>query len=149
MRGCAVAEGIVHSRELGLNVVLTEANHFKRLYHDLGIVVTHCARGQLNAVTHEVILERGDRKRIDLAALGLFEDLQAAVGHGERVVAEFKLAGLLADLVHREIDDPAELVALLIHMAGNRRAEHLSHNACGLLRLALLACRYADKAAGL
>ena len=34
-------------------------------------------------------------------------------------------------------------------MAGDRRAEHLSHNACGLLRLALLACRYADKAAGL
>ena len=44
-----------------------------------GIVVTHCARGQLNAVAHEVILERGDRKRIDLAALGL-EDLRPPLG---------------------------------------------------------------------
>ena len=64
-------------------------------------------------------------------------------------MAELKLAGLLADLVHREIDDPAEFVALLIHVAGHCRSEHLAHDAGRFLRLALPARRHADKAAGL
>ena len=30
-------------------------------------------------------------------------------------MTELQLAGLLADLIHREVDDPAELIALGIH----------------------------------
>src|SRR5262249_44234035 len=33
---------------------------------------------------------------------------QAALGHRERVVAELDLLGVLVELVHREINDPAE-----------------------------------------
>ena len=149
MRGSAVAEGVIHGGELLLDVLFAEADKLESLYHNFGVVVTHGAGAELNAVADEVVLVGGDGQRVYLAALRLQQHIKAAGGHGERVMAKLKLAGLLADLVHREIDDPAELVALLVHMAGNRRAEHLAHDACGLLRFALRACRDADKAAGL
>ena len=43
-----------------------------------------------------------------------FERLQPALRHREGVVAEFDLVGLLVQLVHREIDDPAEVEARLL-----------------------------------
>ncbi len=55
-------------------------------------------------------------------------------------MAELQLAGFLADLVHREIDDPAELIAVLIHMAFAAAPSILSQHTCGLLGLQLLAC---------
>ena len=76
-----VTERVVHCRELGLDIVLAEADHLEGLYHDLGIVVTNSARGQLDAVAYEIVLECGDRQRVDLAALCLFKDLKAAVWH--------------------------------------------------------------------
>ena len=112
-------------------------------------MVTHGAGGELHAVADEVILEGIDIERVDLAALCLLEDLQAAVRHGERVVAELQLAGLLADLIHREVDDPAELIALDVHMAGHGGAEHLAQDARGLLGLPLLSGGDADEATGL
>ena len=148
VRGRAVAEGVVHGRELRLHVVLAETHQLKGLDHDLRVVVSHRAGGQLHAVAHKVVLVGVDVERIDLAALGFFEDLQTAVRHGERVVAELQLAGLLANLVHREVHDPAELVALLVHMAGHGGAQHLPQNARRLLRSGLFARRHADEAAG-
>ena len=44
-------------------------------------------------------------------------------------MAELELAALVADLIHREVDDPAELVALLVHVTLARRAERLDHHA--------------------
>ena len=96
-------------------------------------MVAHRAGGELHAVAHEVVLVGGDAERVDLATFRLQQRVQPAGGHGERVVAEFQLARLLADLVHREIDDPAELVALLIKMPLAGRPEGLNHRADGLV----------------
>ena len=103
-------------------------------------MVTHSTGGELYAVANEVVLVCQNVERVNLAALGLKQRFHTAGGHGERVVAELQLAGFLADLVHGEIDDPAELVALFIHVALARRAEHTTHDACGLLGLLTLAC---------
>ena len=84
---------------------------------------------QLHAVADEVILVSGDGERIDLTALGFQKHLEATGRHRERVVAELELTRLVADLIHREVDDPAELIALLVHMAGYVRAEDLDHHA--------------------
>ena len=92
-------------------------------------MVPDCTGGQLHAVADEVILVSGDGERIDFAALGFQKHLEATGRHGERVVAELELTGLVADLIHREVDDPAELIALLVHMAGHVRAEDLDHHA--------------------
>ena len=129
MRRRAVGEGVVHGGELLLDVRFTEANELEGLDHDLGIVVPDRAGRQLHAVADEVILVGSNGERIDFAALGLQKHLEAACRHGERVVAELQLTGLVADLIHREVDDPAELVAFLVHMAGYVRAEDLDHHA--------------------
>ena len=92
-------------------------------------MVTHGTGGELHAVADEVVLVGGDAQRVNLAALGLEQHLEAAGGHGERVVAELQLAALVADLVHREVDDPAELVALLVHVTLAGGAEGLDHHA--------------------
>ena len=112
-------------------------------------MVTHGAGGQLHAVADQIVLECGDAQRIDLTLFRLEQNIKSAVGHGERVVAELKLTGLLADLVHREIDDPAELVALLVHVSGDRCAECLEHDARSLACGILIACADADEAVGL
>ena len=65
--------------------------------------------GQLDAVADDVVLVGLDRQRV----LRL-ERLEPALRHRERVVAEVDLAGLLVPLVHREVDDPAEPVGVLL-----------------------------------
>ena len=92
-------------------------------------MVPDCAGGQLDAIADEVILLRRDGQRVNFAPDGLVQRGCAAARHGERVVAEFQFSGLVADLVHREVDDPAEFVALLVHMPLNIRAEGLDENA--------------------
>ena len=47
-------------------------------------------------------------------------------------MAELQLAALLADLVHGEVHDPAELVPLLVHVALTGGTEGLDHYAHGL-----------------
>ena len=47
-------------------------------------------------------------------------------------MAELQLAAFLADLVHGEVHDPAELVPLLVHVALAGGAEGLDHHAHGL-----------------
>ena len=87
---------------------------------------------ELHAVAHQVVLVGGDGQGIDLTPLGLQQHLQPAAGHGEGVVAELQLTALLADLVHGEVHDPAELVALLIHVTGAGGAEGLDEYTGGL-----------------
>ena len=67
MRRGTVAESVIHRRELRLYVFFAEADHLKCLDHDLRIVVSDCTGGKLDAVNNEVVLIRGDRKRIDLS----------------------------------------------------------------------------------
>ncbi len=149
MGGCAVGEGIVHGGELGLDVVLAQAHHLEGLDHDLGVVVPDGAGSTLVAVAHQVVLVGIDGQQLFGIALGLFQGLQAALGHGEGVVAEFQLAGFLADLVHGEVHDPAQSVLLLVEVAGHPLAKQGTDDACGLLGGGLLAGGHADEGAGL
>ena len=132
MGRCAVAEGVVHGGELLLHVLLAQTHQLEGFDHDLGVVVTDSAGGKLHAVAHQIVLVGVNVQGIHLATLGLQQHLHAAVGHGERVVAELQLAGLVADLVHGEVHDPAELVALLVHVTLAGGAEGLNHHARGL-----------------
>ena len=125
----AVGEGVVHRGELLLDVGFAEADQFEGFDHDLGVVVPDRAGRELHAVADEVILVGSDGQRINFAALCLQKHLQTACGHRERVMAEFQLARFVADLIHREIDNPAELVALFVHMSRHVRAEDLDHDA--------------------
>lgn len=94
----------------GLTVVTGD---LERLDHQLGLVVTDGPGGQLDAVADDVVLPGKDVQRV----LRL-QVLQAALRHGERVVREVDLAGLLVLLVHREVDDPAEPEDALLEVAG-------------------------------
>jgi len=149
MRGSAVAEGIVHGGELLLHVLLAQTYHLESLYHYLRVVVTHGAGAELHAVAHQVVLVGSDAQGVYLPTLCLQQHIQAAGGHGEGIVAELQLAALLAYLVHWEVHYPAELVALLVHMVGAGGAQHLAHDAGGLLSGLLAACGHANQAARL
>ena len=105
----AELERAVEGAELLDDVVLRVAGDLERLVHDLDLVVADRARRELDAVADDVVLVRLDRQRI----LGV-ERLESALRHGERVVGEDDLAGLGILLEEREIDDPAELVAVLL-----------------------------------
>ncbi len=70
------------------------------------------ARRQFDAVADDVVLIGVDGERI----LGE-ERFHATLRHRERVVAELDLVGVFVELVHREIDDPAELELLRIDEA--------------------------------
>ena len=88
--GRAVGEGVVHGGELGLHVVLAQADELEGLDHDLRIVVPHGAGGELHAVAHQIVLEGGDGQGSTSPAAAFFQNLQPAVGHGEGVVAELQ-----------------------------------------------------------
>src|SRR4029079_9508067 len=109
VRRSAVLEGVQHPAEAGLDVVLGVPADAEGLVHDVRPVVADGAAGQLHAVADDVVLVGLDRQRI----LAL-QRLQAALRHRERVVAEVDLAGLLVPLEHREVDDPAEVVRVLL-----------------------------------
>ena len=64
MRRSSVAECVVHSRELGLHVVLAQTNDLEGLYHDLGIVVTNGTGGELYTVADQIVLVSGDGQGI-------------------------------------------------------------------------------------
>ena len=87
------------------------------------------ARRQLDAVAHKVVLIRQNVQRFLRR-----KRLRTALRHGERIVAELQLAGLLANLIHREIDNPAELVAVLTHIAVKGVCKRFPDDARRLLR---------------
>src|SRR5215471_18818207 len=83
------------------------------------------ARGVLDAVADDVVLKGLDGEGI----FGL-ECLQSPLRHREWIVAELDLAGLLVELVHREVHDPAEAelipgdeIELLRDLAARRAGE--------------------------
>ena len=108
--GAPNLNGVEHAAEPRLDLGRRIARDRERLVHDVGPVVADRARRQFDAVADDVVLERLDRQRV----LRL-ERLEPALRHRERVVGELDLPGLLVALVHREIDDPAELEPALAH----------------------------------
>ena len=64
-------------------------------------------------------------------------------------MAEFQLAGLVADLVHGEVHDPAEGVLLLVHVTGNGGAQGLDQHTGGLKGGVPLACGQGHEVVGL
>ena len=123
----AVLEGVIERGELLDDVLLAHAHEREGFEHDLGVVISHSARGKLDAVADDVVLIGEHFERILL-----FERLHPALRHGEGIVAEFELAALLADLIHGEVDDPAEAVNVLFKEI-EPRAEHGAEDARALL----------------
>ena len=86
------------------------AGDLEGLAHDVGPVVADGAGRQLDAVADDIVLEgRGCR-----AGPWSSSAVEPALRHRERVVREVDLLLLLVPLVHREIDDPAELEPVLV-----------------------------------
>src|SRR5579859_1566464 len=135
VRRRAELEGVDHARKLGVDFLLGIARNRERLVHDIRAVVPDRARRQLHAVADDVVLEGEDIERI----LAL-QRLQPALRHRERIVREVDLLVVLVILEHWEVDDPAELEALLID-----QAELFAHAGAGeageLGRLRFLASR--------
>ena len=109
MRRSAELERVVERAELACNVLFGVACDLERLYHDVEVVVADSAGGKLNAVAYDVVLISEDIQRILVQ-----QCVQTALRHGERVVREDDLAGLLVQLVHREVNDEAQFEAALI-----------------------------------
>ena len=81
MRRRAVAESIVHGRELGLDVFLAQTNHLKCLDHDLRVMIPNGTGGKLHTVANQVILESSDFQGINLTRCGFVQNVKAAVRH--------------------------------------------------------------------
>ena len=133
MRRRAVAESIIHGGEFRLHILFAEADQAEGLHHDLRIMIPDCTGAELHAVADQVILESRHGQRIHFPVLRLPQNLQTSVGHGEGIMAEFELAAFLPDLIHREINDPAELIFLPVHMIRAQGAQLLHKHAGGFL----------------
>jgi hypothetical protein len=105
----AVAEGVDHPGEFGVDDAPWVPGEGEGLVHDLGDVVPDRAGGDFVAVADEVVLVGEDRERVLL-----FERFEPALRHGKRVVRELDLLGLLVHFVHRVIDDPGEFEDVLL-----------------------------------
>ncbi len=111
----AKRERMQHAAEFLLQRLLWIAGDRERLLHHLGPVVTDGAGREFRPVADDVVLDRLDGE--DLVAIGGIERqelLDTQVRHGERVVGEVDLLLLLVPLVHREVDDPAQLESVLV-----------------------------------
>ena len=103
-------------------------------------MVADRAGRQLHAVADDVVLDRLDAEQLVLVRRRIEREklVDVHVRHRERVVGEVDLLLLLVPFVHREVDDPAEVEAVLGDEAqlladlGARRPRELHE----LLRLA-------------
>src|SRR5271169_2250966 len=99
----AVFECIEHAGKAGLDIGSGITGYGKGPVHDLAAVIADRAGGQLDAIANDVVLMGDDIERILL-----FERREPALRHRERVVTELDFTGLLVQLIHWKIDDPAE-----------------------------------------
>src|SRR5262249_21675624 len=114
VRRCTKRKRAQHAAELLLQRVLAVAGDGKRLAHDVWAVITDGAGGQFDAVADDVVLDRLDAKcclRIRLVERK--KCVNGIVRHGKRIMGEIDLLLLLVPFVHREIDDPAKIEAVL------------------------------------
>src|SRR5262249_48364658 len=125
-------ERVQHAAKLLLERILAVAGDREGLAHHVRSMIADGARGKLNAVADDVVLDRLDLEDgIVIGRLELEEILDRHVRHRERIMGEVDLLLLLVPLVHREVDDPAELEAVpgdevqLLAEPGPRRAGNL------------------------
>ena len=127
---------MIHGRELGFYVIFSEAHKFKRLDHNVRIMITDSAGRKLDTVTNQVILIGRNRQRIDLPTLSSLQYSQSTRRHGEGIMAKLQLPRLFTHLIHWEINNPTKRILLTIHMPGDTCAERLNHDSrrflCGL-----------------
>ena len=114
MRWSTITERVQHATKLCLDHVGAIASKLKRFQHDVRAVVPDRAGRQFNTVTDDIVLERFQLKLL-LDRIGLLQRFHTALRHGERVVREVDLLVVLVPLIHREIDDPAELEDTLLN----------------------------------
>ena len=91
--------------------------------------------GQLHPVAHDVVLPGEHVERVPR-----LQRVELALRHGEGVVGEVDAAGVRVALVHREVDDPAELEAVRVdqpQLLAHPRARQAGQPRGSLLR----ACR--------
>src|SRR5690606_4917034 len=105
----AILEGAVKPAEALLDRLAVEPDNLERLDHGLREMIADAAARDLVAVADHVVLERLDGQRI-LAR----QRLDAALRHGERVVAELDALLVLVPFVEGEIDDPAQFEAVAV-----------------------------------
>lgn len=82
---------------------------WRKLFHDLDVMVTYCAGGEFHTVAYDVVLISQDLQRIH----GV-QCFQTALGHRERIVGKSDLLRLGIQLKHREIVHIAETVSILL-----------------------------------
>ncbi len=111
-------------------------------------MVAHRAGRKFYTVADKIILIRRNRERVNLAALGGKQCIEASRRHRERIMAEFQFSGFLSDFVHREVDNPAERILLLIHVTGDCGSECFDENTGCLLGKCLLTCGNSDEITG-
>ena len=99
----AIAERVEQAAEAQFDVGAGVARNLEGAHHDIRPMVADGARGKLGAVANDVVLVGEDAEGI----LGV-ERVEAALRHGERVVAERDLLLVLVELVEGVIDDPAK-----------------------------------------
>ena len=76
------------------------------------------ARGEFHTVANDVVLDRLERKNfLVIRWMERKKFIDSNIRHRERIVGEVDLLLLLIPLVHRKIDDPAELEPVLIDQA--------------------------------
>lgn len=126
VRRRAVFKRVIKRGELAFHNAFIKPDERKRFQHDFGVVVAHRARRKLDPVANDIVLIGENVERV------FFKRAHAALRHGEGVVAEFERAALFADLIHGEIDDPAETEHVFFEQI-KPRAEHRSQNARALL----------------
>src|SRR5262245_28266688 len=109
MRRRTILECSIETTEALLDRLTVLTHNLKRLDHGLRQMVADAARGDLEAVAYNIVLECLDRQGI----LGR-QRIDAALRHRERVMAEVDHLLLLVPFIERKVDDPAKFKAVAV-----------------------------------
>ncbi len=107
MRRRTILEGAVHAAKALFDICLGKADQFKRLDHEVRRLVTDGTRSNFEAVADCVVLVS-----LIVTRILIFQRIQTALRHGERVVSEVDLLFFFVVFEEREVNDPAELVTV-------------------------------------
>ena len=97
-----------HAPETLIDSAFWVTSNIEGLVHDFRFMVPHSAAGEFYTVAYRVILEGLNRQGILR-----FECVHTPLRHGKWIVRKFYLTFVVA-LKHREVDDPAKLVHIVI-----------------------------------
>ena len=118
MRRRAILKRAVHAAEFFEQHILAIARESESLLHNVGAVVPDRPRRQLDAIADNVILKRLDREDgFLIGGVECDESIVIEVRHRKRIVRKVDFLFVLIPLIHREIDDPAELEDVFLREA--------------------------------